>query len=176
MITLSEKYARALFGASTDLGCVEDVADELPALRELAQRCAEYLNSPRVDIRVKVAAVQDTLSGRVNALTLEFFKLILRRCHLKHLSGVPEHFKRMCDDYSHKATVTLRTPFALDRETVGRLKSRFERDGLIPASAESITFKVTEDKDLIGGFIAQCNGRQIDASVKSQLTKVRRLK
>ena len=174
MIQVSERYAEALFSASTMLGCIGDVADELPEITSLVRQCGEYLYSPRVTADEKNALLGELLSDKFSPVTLEFLALMLKRRHLKYLAGAAERFRHMCDDFFCRATVSLRVPFAPDQELLDRLKSRFALEGLIPENAENVSFQVTEDKEIIGGFIAYCNGHQIDVSIRTLLANIRR--
>ena len=174
MIHVSEGYAQALFNASVKLGCVGAVADELPEIKTLAELGGGYLFSPLIRAHEKAAVLQGLLSGKVSPVTLEFVALLLKRGHLKYISGVAEQYRRMSDDYFRKAAVELRVPFEPEKEILDRLKRRFAIDGLTPENAEDVTINVVEDKEIIGGFIASCNGRQIDVSLKTLLAKIRR--
>ena len=173
MIHVSEKYAEALFCAAESLGCIETVTGELPVMGELVQQCREYLDSPCAVMHEKTALLQELLSGGVSALTLEFVMIMMKRNHLRYLPGAIEQYRKMSDRYFHNVSVQLRVPFKPEFETIRQLKCRFMDEGLIPENAKRISFQIIEDKEIIGGFTAHCNGYQIDASLRTLLAKIR---
>ena len=161
-------------GAAVELGCVDDVSVELRGVKELAENLGGYLRDPRIMAEEKAAMVNGALSGSVGRLTLEFTSMLLKRNHWKYLPSIVGQYERMCDDHNHKVSVFLHIPFEPERETLDRMETRFIEKGLIPEDAEEIKLLTVKDKDIIGGFIAYCNGRQIDASLRTQLVKIRR--
>ena len=174
MTQVSERYAEALFSAAVDMGCVDDVSGELQGIKELAEQFSWLFKDPRIVAGEKISLIADALTDKVAPLTLEFLIMILERHHWKHLPGVAESFKRMSDDHFKKVSVFLHVPFKPEQAVLDRMENRFREKGLIPRDAKEITLNTIEDKDIVGGFIAFCNGHQIDASIRTQLTKIRR--
>ena len=165
-----ESYAEALYSASENLGCSAVVAEELPGLAELLGQCGSWLNNPLVNSVEKSAVLRDTLSGKVNPLTLEFVLLLTGRRHLKHFSATCEHFRKLCGH--GKAVVRLRVPYAPEQGLLDQLKTRLTEDKLIPEGVQETEFQIVEDLELIGGLVASCNGYQIDTSLKTALKKM----
>ncbi|MCL1834713.1 MAG: F0F1 ATP synthase subunit delta [Oscillospiraceae bacterium] len=174
MAKVSERYAEALFDAATRLGCAEEVADELPAISLLISGCGRYLGDPNISRADKASALREQLSGNICALSMEFVLLLLNRRHIKHFPEASEQFGRLVNAYLDRVTVKLRTPYEPGAELLERLKGRFIEEGLIPENAKDISFDIIEDSDIVGGFIASCNGRQIDTSLRATLVKIRR--
>jgi F0F1-type ATP synthase delta subunit len=107
-------------------------------------------------------------------MTLEFCLLMIQRGYIKHLSAAAEHYRRLCGVADE--IISLRVPFAPDEELAERLKARLADDGLIAHDiVDKAFFDVKLDRDLIGGFIAYYGGHQIDASIKTAITKFERL-
>lgn len=173
MKQVSELYAEALFDAAVSLECADRVSAELQDIAELAGQSGGYFGNPRISADVKTGAIRELLTGKIEPLTMEFILLLLRRSHWRHLPGAAQYFRGLCDDYNGKVTVTLRIPFVPEQETLDRLRSSFIAKGLIPENAKEISLRIMEDKSIVGGFIAYCGGRQIDASLRAQLEKIR---
>ena len=168
-----ESYAEALYKSAEDLGQIGSVSEELHEVEMLYAVCRRYLNDPRLSIRDKASFLREALTGKLHPLTLEFLLLLLGRNHLKYLPAAAGWYHHLSDRYSGRVTVRLRIPFDLDHRLMERLKDRFVDDGLIPgASADKAEFHVELDSSLIGGFIADCGGKQIDASLKTALVRL----
>ena len=170
MIPVYESYAEALFEASEKLGCADVVAGELGAMDELLKQCGSYLGNPLISAGTKAAVLRESLSDKLSSLTLEFIVLMASRRHLKHFHATAELYLHL-SGYS-KPVVRLRVPFIPEQEMLMRLKKRLSAEKLIPENTEDAQVQVIEDKELIGGFIASCNGYQIDTSLKTTLMKL----
>ena len=170
----ADSYAQALFGAVESAGDLRAAADELDALRGLYLECGRYLNDPLIGAEEKGGLLRDLLTDQVQPLTLEFLLFLLRRRHLAYLPAAADRFRYLCDGYFGIATVLLRLPCELEPEVLARLKLELADLGLIPG-AEKAEYRIKLDKDIIGGFIADCNGMQIDASLRTALAKLNRM-
>ena len=173
MIHVSEQYAEALYNAAESMRCVDDVCGDMRAMPELAELFSSYHANPRIGTNEKKRVIRELLAGKLNPLTLEFILLLLGRNHWKHLAGISTHFLRLYDAFSNKAVVQLTTPFEPDQAMQARLKARLIEKGLIPKDAKEITIETIKDASIIGGFIAVCGGRRIDASLRTRLAKIR---
>ena len=167
-----ERYAEALFNTAEKLGCSDTVLGELPDMETLIGQCSGYLSNPLISTTKKAVLLREVLAGKVSALMLEYILLMTSRRHLKHFYPSAEHFRKLCS--RDKATVELRIPFKPEQEMLVQLISRLRKEKLIPDDAKEAEFCVVEDKELLGGFVAYCNGYQIDTSFKTALNKLRR--
>ena len=170
MIPAYESYAEALYAAATKLDCTGVTACELTVADELLAQCGGYLSNPMVSAGVKAAALRELLADEFSQLTLEFITLMATRLHLRHFHKTAELYMRL-SGYG-KPIVKLRVPFTPEQEALERLKKRLSEEKLIPEGAENAEFNIVEEKELIGGFIASCNGYQIDTSLKTTLMKL----
>ena len=168
-----ESYAEALFSAAESLEHIEGIGEELHVVEELFSQCGWFLHDPLISTTKKSIFLRDALIGHIHPLTLEFLLLMLSRHHLKHLHKAIERFRYLSDRHFGKATVHLRIPYEMEPALLEQLKSRLLQDGLIPVeSAGKTEFVIELDKSVIGGFIAVCDGMQIDASLKTKLVKL----
>jgi len=170
MIPICESYAEALYTASEKLGCTSIVAGELPAMEELLRQSGLFPTSPLISAEKKAEALRETLRSEISPLTLEFILLMATNRHLKHFSAAVGKFMSLS---GHGGTVVdLRVAYRPQQELLDKLKERFLEEKLIPADANEVKFDITEDDGLIGGFVASCNGYQIDASLKTRLGRL----
>ena len=171
---VSERYAEALFGAAVELGCADEVSADLQVVNELAKSFAWFFFDPCISASEKAELLGEVLANQVESLTHEFVAILLKRNHLRYLHEITGYFSRLSDAHFHRVSVFLHVPFSPEPEMLDKLESRFKQKGLIPEDAGEVTLHIVEDKSIIGGFIAFCNGHQIDASIRTQLTKIRR--
>ena len=171
MTPVYERYAGALFSAAEKLGCPDIITGEIPAIEELIKQCGSYLNDPQISTGAMVTILREVLSAEVSPLMQEFILIMAYHRHLMHFQEAAEHYRQLSG--IGKAVVRLRVPFRPDPDTLERIKDRLIKAKLIPYTDKETEFNVIEDKELIGGLIASCNGYQIDASLKTALQKLR---
>ena len=170
MIPVYESYAEALYNAAERLDCTGAVVGELPMMEEVLRQCRFYLSNPLISVEKRVAALRKTLTDNVNSLTLELILLMTARRHLKHFHATADKFRRLSG--YEDMVVNLRVPYTPERKTLLKLKERLIKEKLIPENAKGAQFNIIEDKELIGGFVASCNGYQIDTSLKTAVIKL----
>jgi F0F1-type ATP synthase delta subunit len=170
MIPIYESYAGALYNAAERLGCTGVVVGELPKMEEVLKQCGFHLNNPLISVEKRVAVLRKTLTNKISPLTLEFLLLMTARRHLKHFHATINKFRQLSG--YEDTIVNLRVPFAPERNTLVKLKERLTKEKLIPENAKEAHFNIIEDKELIGGFVASCNGYQIDTSLKTAVMKL----
>jgi len=172
MTPIFKRYAEALYKAARGLECTDAVADDLPAVEELIAHCIAYMNNPLIDARYKAAVLRALLSDKVNPLTMEFILMLAARRHLKHFRPAAEQFRRLSGH--GKVIVRLRVPYEPEQSLLGQLRQSLVMAKLIPKDTEDAQFDITQEKELVGGFVASCDGYQIDTSLKTALTKILR--
>ena len=167
-----ERYAEALFKTAEKLGCADVVVNELSAMETLIKECRGYLNNPLISTTKKAALLQELLLDKVSPLMLEYILLMTTRRHLKYFYTSAEHFRKLSS--RDKAVIELRVPFQPEQDVITHLMSRLVKEKLVPENAKETEFQIVEDKELIGGFVAYCDGYQIDTSFKTALNKLKR--
>jgi len=172
MIPIYESYAEALFTTAEKLGCTSVVADELSVMEELLKQSGLFSVSPLISAERTAEVLRETLCGKLSPLTLEFVLLMAAKRHLKHFSAAARKFMKL-SGYGG-VVVNLRVAYMPEQDIIDKLKKSFSELELIPADADAVELDITEDGELIGGFVASCNGYQIDASLKTRLSRLGR--
>ncbi|MCL2664847.1 MAG: F0F1 ATP synthase subunit delta [Defluviitaleaceae bacterium] len=174
MKKVAQSYAAALYSAATEMGCAEDIADELTAAENLLNECSGYLYSPLHPWRKKAALLREFLTGHFNPLTIEFMILMLSRRQIKSLPEAASCYRLLSG--LADTVVRLRVPYEPDELLLKKFRTYFADSKLLSKDkAESAVIEIELDKDLIGGYVAYCNGQQIDASLKTALAKIGKL-
>jgi ATP synthase F1 delta subunit len=170
MNKIAERYATGLYDAAKELGSVDTVANELIEVARLLRLSGESLTGHMITDSEKAALLRELLTGQVNTLTLEFVILMASRHAITELPAAAAEFEKLTG--RSKVPVRLRVPYPLEDDVLSDLKVRLVAEKIIPEGAENRTeFDVTIDASLLGGFIAECEGLQLDTSFKTVLEK-----
>lgn len=172
MNRISKRYAAGLYEAAEELRCTDAVADELLDMASLVELTGESLSGPAISDAEKAALLRELLAGQVSPLTLEFVLLMVSRHVIGKLPEAAEEFERLSG--KAKVVIHLRAPYPLPGEVLAGMIDRLVAEGLVPAGvADRAEFEATVDKSLLGGFIAEYGGRQLDMSFKTVLEKAK---
>ncbi len=168
---VAQRYARALFEAARARGAEVEVGADLEAILSLEEPKLSlrlFLEAPNVRDDVKRRVVDETLGGRVHALTLRFVHLLLakRRAYIgrqvtaAYLEILREHQGRV------KARVVSATPLADDlRES---LRVAIER-----RTGKKVEIHALVDAAVLGGISVQWGDQILDDTVRTRLSQIR---
>ncbi|MBP6925837.1 MAG: F0F1 ATP synthase subunit delta [Candidatus Pacebacteria bacterium] len=115
--------------------------------------------------RTIARAVYELAQDSANKNIAENLAQYLDRNNLMPLLGsVVQHLEYMHRQASARTKLDIVSAYTLPKDTVQDIKKSLGAEHL---------GSVQEDKDLLGGFIAEYNGVVYDASIKTQLTRLK---
>jgi F-type H+-transporting ATPase subunit delta len=166
------RYAKALISGAEEQGVLDQVRYDMENLLRILKSVPdllELLESPIISSAKKLEVLNAIFTGKVQPLTLSFFRLTVENNREEHLPGIARMY---IDFYKHVKGIkiaSLKTTTPIDKET---------RDSLLKMIRKIFKSEIElyeeTDRELIGGFILQVEDQQLDASVKGQLKKIKR--
>ncbi len=167
-----ETYARTLL----ELAVREEQADEygrclgeIAWLAESEPDLTRFLETPRVDLRDKKAALREALSGRVPETFLRFLLVVLDKGRQRLLPDIEAAYRDLLDEREgrvHAAVTLSREPDEALREEIQRgLERAFDRE-VVP--------HFSTDERLLGGLVVRVGDQVMDGSVRRRLEDMRR--
>ncbi len=166
----SIRYAQALLDLAVEQNSVEAVSKDM---KLLATVCAEnrdfvlMLESPivKADKKIEVlSAVFDSFC----TLSKSFVELITKNGRESHLAEIAHSFDSLLKTHLGITPITLVSAKPLDAKVKDSIVAKVKA---FTTNKIEITEKI--DETLIGGFIVKMGDNQIDASVSSQLEKLK---
>jgi F-type H+-transporting ATPase subunit delta len=172
MNKIAVHYASGLYDAAEEIGCTKNVADELPAMASLVELSGELLAGPMLSDAERTSLLRSILTGQVSPLTLEFVLLMASRHVLNALPDAAAEFEKLSG--RARVVVRLRVPYPLGDGVLAELRGRLVAEKIIPEKdAARAEFAITIDESLLGGFVAEYGGLQLDTSFKTVLEKAK---
>jgi len=169
---LSKRYAQALFGLALENKIEEKVAADMRlAGRVLAENrvLRRIMANPVLNGSKKVKILNRLFGERLNELSLRFFNLIIRKGREVYLESICLAFEGIYKDYKNVIGAELITATKSDDKirklVVGKLKAVTDKD---------VELKEIVNEDIIGGFVVRLGDYQYDASVATQLRRLRK--
>jgi len=169
---ISVRYAKAFFSAAVErklLDIVKKDVDSLLQLLQLQPRLKELLASPVVKTKEKRDFLDKVFKDRYHTLTLDFLHLLLKNNRELFLLEMCLNFQALYSRQTGIRSAKLTTAIELDESQLQQY-NQFIQDYL--GSKAEVTAIV--DEKLLGGFVLKLEDRQLDASVSTQLKKMKR--
>ncbi len=169
---ISVRYAKAFFSSAVERDLVEIVKQDVDLLLNLLQtqpRLKELLASPVVKTKEKRIFFDKIFKDRFNNLTLDFLYLLLKNNREVYLLEMCLNFQGLYSKLTGIKSAQLITAIKLEEAQL----QRFNELILINFGSKAEVF-ASVDERLLGGFILKVDDHQLDASVSTQLKKMRR--
>ena len=171
--TAANRYARALFDVAVkekqDLGTIDRDLVEFSDLLKQHPTFGKVLLNPAVPAPRKRAAVASVISqAKLSPAVAKLFVLLAERDRFILLPDLLEAFRQRVRDFQKivRAEVVTAEPLSAERaEAVER--------GLEQASGRHVQMDLRVDPSLIGGVVARIGSIVYDASVATQLQKMK---
>ena len=169
---ISVRYAKAIFeqareenvldAVMTDMDFIGLCINQIPELKVL-------LDSPVIRTSEKKAILKKSLGDNVHPLSLSFFNLIFDNKREGYLESISRYSKYLYNREIGIKPAILLAPSKLDPAL---------QEKIVRAISKKLDIKMElkeqTDETLIGGFILRIEDQQIDASVASQLARIRK--
>jgi len=126
------------------------------------------LESPVVKTSNKVKVIRSIFEGQVNEQSIKFLVLIAENKRERNIPGI---FRNLEDLYRKEEgikTAVLTSAQQLDESILVRVKEILESE-----FQAKIELSTQTDSEIIGGFVLRVDDNQYDASISTQLQKVR---
>jgi len=166
----ASRYAKALLELAIEQQKLESIESNMSRILEAAKETNEFqvfLDSPIINLDKKVA-VLNSLFGEFEPLTLSFLALITKNGRERLITEIAQSYISQVKEFKGIIPISITSARKLDEATKATILAK------INASVTG-TLEITEliDESLIGGFIVTMGDKQIDASVVSQLARMK---
>lgn len=171
---LDKVYAQSLFelaegqGGQAMLESMADEIDQFEEMRGVDPQITEFFNSKVIPATSKVEVIRKSLTGRLSPLLHNFLMLLASKERLDRVWRVFTAYKHMLDERFGKVEVDVWTRFPLPPDQGAAIQQKL-RDAL---KREPIMHFYT-DETMIGGMRLQVGDKLIDATVDTQLRRMR---
>lgn len=165
------RYAKAFFQTAKEKNMLGKVKTDIETVFEVCNNSPEFvylLNSPVIKSSKKADLMQSIFKTVVNELTLDFLKLIAHNKRETEIPGICRNFLELTRKEQNIKTATLTTAGEIDAAIAQKIKAIIEKE--LDTTVELST-KV--NPGIIGGMILRVEDKQYDASVATQLKKIK---
>lgn len=164
------RYAKALLDLAIELNKVEVISSDMRAILDANNETPDFqlfLNSPLINSEKKITILNEIFDS-FDGLTASFVSLIAKNRRENILPEIAASFESLWKEKQGIVPVTLVSSVELDNSSKETILSKVK-------SKINGTIELTEEVDptILGGFILKMDDKQVDASVRSQLTNLK---
>ena len=170
-IRVAKPYARALYDAAVEQDALASIIADVDTLRELIEQSEEFtqlIHSPVLSPQFKSETFQELFADAVQPLTINFFKLLALKQRERYLIAIMDVFSGIVDEAAGRLVAQVTTAVPITSVQAERLTAQ-----LSAYSGKQVRLETTTDAQIQGGFIVQLDDTVFDASVASQLQRLK---
>jgi F-type H+-transporting ATPase subunit delta len=169
---VASRYAKALLGFASERNELDLVESELRMISSLVDASREFellLTSPVVKPNKKKAILKAIFNDNLSEPTIGFINILVTKGRESILPTIVVEALSQLRLINNIQAAEVRSATPLEESSREKILAEIAKvhDGVIE-------LKETLDPDLLGGFILRMDDKQIDASLKRQLSTLRR--
>jgi F-type H+-transporting ATPase subunit delta len=171
-IRVAKPYARALYEAASEQNALAPIIVDVDKLRELIEQSEEFtrfLNSPLLSPQFKSDTFQQLFTDSMHPLTVNFFKLLALKQRERYLVAIMDVFSTMADEAAGRLVAKVTTAVPITQNQEQRLIQQ-----LGAYSGKQVRLETETDEQIQGGFVVKLGDTVFDASVTTQLQRLKR--
>jgi ATP synthase, F1 delta subunit len=161
---LAARYAKSLMDIALEQQKLEILYSDMLFLKSICGTSHEFtalLKSPIVKSDAKMKIIKALVEGKVDSLTLSYLQLIVHKTREAFLPEIIQAFISQYKKHKNIVDVKLTTATPLDENLLSFVRKQVESQ--FPGMTVDLATAVNEN--LIGGFIAEANNNQFDATI-----------
>ena len=170
-IRVAKPYARALYDAAVEQNALAPIIADVDRLRELVEQSEEFtqlIQSPILSPQFKSETFQQLFTDAMQPLTVNFFKLLALKQRERYLVAIMDAFSAIVDEAAGRLVAKVTTAVPITAEQEERLAQQ-----LSTYSGKQVQLEIITDPQIQGGFIVQLEDTVFDASVTTQLQRLK---
>jgi F-type H+-transporting ATPase subunit delta len=171
MEELARVYADSLFAVAKEKGNLDKVRDQLGKFADALDENRElaiFFFSPYFSSEEKREAIGKAVKGAEQEL-VNFLELLAEKHRMPVIFRIRQRLDRLWAEENKRLEVRLTSAVELDKALVERVGKEIGRK-----TGREIELESEVDEDIVGGLVLQVGNMVLDASLRSQLEKLRK--
>jgi F-type H+-transporting ATPase subunit delta len=169
---IAVRYSKALFSLATEKNILDEIQEDVRLISSICQSENDFirlLGFPTIPATKKIEIFRIIFEKKIRPETLRFLELIAKKRRESHLPAMAHSFLLRFKETRGVKTITFTSVELINDSVRTYIHDLIKK--LYKANTELIE---QQDEKLIGGFVLRIDDEQYDASVASQLEKIKR--
>ncbi len=168
---ISVRYTKALFNLAREKDLLDLVKADMEYVFNLMGKSKDLqmvFQNPVLKPSHKKEIIQQ-IFGSFNKVTISFINILIENRREEFLHDISRNFLSRYKQFKGIEQGTFITAFAVDKKVLDKVKTTIQQ---VLKTDSEITNEV--NPNIIGGFILRVGDKQFDASIESNLNKIKR--
>jgi len=168
---INVRYAKALFTLAKEKGLTTELRRDAGLIADVCATSTDFnllLDSPVVKASNKIKLIRSIFQDRINVYSLNFLILITENKRERYIPGIFRNLEDLYRQEEGVKTAVLTSSQPLNDSIILQVKQILEKEF---KSKVELSQKV--NPELIGGFVLRVGDQQYDASIITQLKKIK---
>lgn len=169
---ISKRYAKSLLAYATAEKQEERLYREMERLSQSYQEVhslSTTLANPVLATATKTELLNTAAGGDASKVFQRFVQLVIKNGRLEMMPFIARSYLALFRKQRNLMPGSLIVPVSIDAKTLERLTKTIEK-----LTQQTIQFSVKVDPEIGGGFIIEYDSYRLDASLRTQLMRLRR--
>lgn len=171
-LKVSYRYASSFLAEVIDSGNLQKVSEDVALINTTLKQNPELravLASPIVKSDTKQSILEELFKNKTGKETMQFISFIVKKGREAILYKILSKFLELRDEHLGVVNAEIKTAIELDDEQTKLLVQSLEN-----FIKKKVNIKLELDKEILGGFIAKIGDTIVDASLKHQLSLLKK--
>ncbi len=170
-IKLGTRYAKSLYTLAEEKNLLQEVKNDFTLIQSVCKSNPDFvvmLKSPLVYADKKQKVIELIFGNKINSMTLELIRIMIRKGREPFLRDVAECFLSLYDQRNKITRGVLVTAEPISEAQFNAICKKVET-----ALGTTFILEKNTDPNLIGGFVLEVGDRLFDGSISGKLRKLR---
>ena len=169
---VAKRYAQGLLNFTQESGHTDSVFAEMGDIVKTIEKSKELQNffaSPIIDVKKKVSIALEIFKD-FSPVTKSMLQLIIKQGRESQLQNIAQEFINKVEDMKGVQRITLTSAVELSSENISNILKSSD----LVNHDNKFDVKSIINPEILGGYILRVGDQQVDASVKSKLSKLKK--
>lgn len=168
---IAVRYAKAFFSTAKEKEMLATLKTDIELVFDVCNNSSDFLlllESPIVKSSKKVDLISAVFKGKIDELSIRFLLLVTNNKREVHIPGICRNFLELTRKDQNIKSAVLTTASEIDVET------RYKIEELLGKELNTtVELSTNTNPEIIGGMVLRLDDNQYDASIATQLKKIK---
>lgn len=169
---VAKRYAQGLLNFTQESGNTDSVFTEMSDIVKTIEKSKElqsFFASPIIDVKKKVSIALEIFKD-FSPVTKSMLQLIIKQGRESQMQNIAQEYINKVEDMNGVQRITITSASALSSENISNILKSSE----LVNHDNKFDVKSIINPEILGGYILRVGDQQVDASVKSKLSKLKK--
>ena len=169
---VAKRYAQGLLNFTQEAGSTSSVFPEMKDLVNTIDKSRElqnFFSSPIVDSKKKVSIAHEIFKD-FSPVTRNLIEMVIKHGRESHLINIGQEYINKVEDMNGVQRITLTSATPLSEENIQNILKSTD----LVNHENQFDVKSIINPEILGGYILRVGDQQVDASVKSKLSRLKK--